>query len=79
MKAKNPTERVKDDNEPLYYQMRDMFNSLVEKKYSDATLYFYINKTTYKIKAAYRKEVFLKIKENNNSIEIVEEYIKIEE
>lgn len=47
LKAENPTERVKDDNEPLYYQMRDMFNSLAEKKYSDATLYFYINKTAY--------------------------------
>lgn len=32
LKSKNPTERVKDDNELLYYQMRDMFNGLSEKK-----------------------------------------------
>ena len=47
LKAENPTKRVEDNNEPFYYQMRDMFNNLAEKKYSDATLYFYINKTAY--------------------------------
>nr|WP_319271559.1 Dam family site-specific DNA-(adenine-N6)-methyltransferase [uncultured Draconibacterium sp.] len=47
LKAKTPTERVADDNETLYYQIRDMFNDLAEKKYSDALLYFFINKTAY--------------------------------
>jgi len=47
LKALTPTERVNDDNEVLYYQIRDMFNDLVEKKYSDALLYFFINKTAY--------------------------------
>lgn len=47
LKSKNPTERVKDDNELLYYQMRDMFNGLSEKKFSDPLLYFFINKTAY--------------------------------
>jgi len=47
LKAKTPTERVPDANEPLYYQIRDMFNGLAEKKYSDALLYFFINKTAY--------------------------------
>lgn len=47
LKAKNPTERVNDDNEALYYQIRDMFNGLIDKKYSDALLYFFINKTAY--------------------------------
>ena len=47
LKAKTPTERVNDENEALYYQIRDMFNDLVEKKYSDALLYFFINKTAY--------------------------------
>ncbi|MGF1534762.1 MAG: DNA adenine methylase [Bernardetiaceae bacterium] len=47
LKAKMPTERVADDNETLYYQIRDMFNGLAEKKYSDALLYFFINKTAY--------------------------------
>lgn len=47
LKAKSPTERVDDDNEALYYQIRNMFNDLTDKKYSDALLYFFINKTAY--------------------------------
>lgn len=47
LKAQTPTERVDDNNETLYYQIRDMFNDLTEKKYSDALLYFFINKTAY--------------------------------
>ncbi|MDE3248280.1 MAG: Dam family site-specific DNA-(adenine-N6)-methyltransferase [Bacteroidota bacterium] len=47
LKSATPNQRVKDANEPLYYLMRDMFNDLSEKKYSDALLYFFINKTSY--------------------------------
>ena len=47
LKAKTPHVRVDDENEALYYQIRDMFNDLAEKKYSDALLYFFINKTAY--------------------------------
>jgi DNA adenine methylase len=47
LKAKTPDLRVDDENEALYYQIRDMFNDLNEKKYSDALLYFFINKTAY--------------------------------
>lgn len=47
LKNKTPDERVDDENEPLYYQFRDMFNDLTEKKYSEALLYFFINKTAY--------------------------------
>lgn len=47
LKAKNPNKRVPDENEKLYYQIRNMFNDLTEKKYSDAMLYFFINKTAY--------------------------------
>ena len=47
LKIKTPDERVNDENEPLYYQIRDMFNDLTEKKYSEALLYFFINKTAY--------------------------------
>ncbi|MDV3878874.1 DNA methyltransferase [Elizabethkingia anophelis] len=47
LKALTPTERVEDNNEALYYQLRDMFNDLSEKTYSDALLYFFINKTAY--------------------------------
>jgi DNA adenine methylase len=47
LKSKTPDLRVEDGNETLYYQLRDMFNDLTEKKYSDALLYFFINKTAY--------------------------------
>lgn len=47
LKAETPTERVSDENEALYYQIRDMFNDLTDKNYSDALLYFFINKTAY--------------------------------
>ncbi|MEI7502281.1 MAG: Dam family site-specific DNA-(adenine-N6)-methyltransferase [Paludibacter sp.] len=47
LKSKTPEKRVDDENEPLYYQIRDMFNDLTEKKYSDASIYFFINKTAY--------------------------------
>jgi DNA adenine methylase len=47
LKSRTPNERVDDENEPLYYQIRDMFNDLTEKKYSEALLYFFINKTAY--------------------------------
>ncbi len=47
LKKIHPNERVEDKNEAFYYQLRDMFNGLTEKKYSEALLYFYINKTAY--------------------------------
>ncbi len=47
LKRKTPDKRVEDDNELLYYQLRDMFNGLIEKRYSDVLLYFFINKTAY--------------------------------
>ncbi|UOE51323.1 Dam family site-specific DNA-(adenine-N6)-methyltransferase [Mucilaginibacter sp. SMC90] len=47
LKAQSPSQRVEDKNEVFYYQLRDMFNDLAEKKYSDAALYFFINKTAY--------------------------------
>ena len=47
LKVLLPNERVEDKNEELYYELRDMFNGIIEKKYSDALLYYYINKTAY--------------------------------
>ena len=47
LKKDNPNDRVPDANEPLYYRLRDMYNGLVPPEYSDATLYYYINKTAY--------------------------------
>lgn len=42
-----PLERIPDDNEHLYYQLRDMYNGLTPSIYSDAALYYFINKTAY--------------------------------
>lgn len=47
LKALHPNERVADNNEALYYSIRDMYNNLTNKRYSDALLYYFINKTAY--------------------------------
>lgn len=47
LKTLHPEERVEDKNEALYYQLRAMFNDTTPKTYSDALLYYYINKTAY--------------------------------
>ena len=47
LKAQHPDERVEDHNEELYYEIRNMYNNLVERRYSDALLYYFINKTAY--------------------------------
>ena len=47
LKINMPNERVEDKNEALYYLLRDMFNNRVSKEYSDALLYYFINKTAY--------------------------------
>lgn len=47
LKAMHPNERVEDNNEELYYHIRDMYNNLADKQYSDALLYYFINKTAY--------------------------------
>lgn len=47
LKRKHPDERVLDANEALYYQLRDSFNGLASSQYSEAALYYYINKTAY--------------------------------
>lgn len=56
LKSKTPNKKVDDNNEPLYYKIRDMFNELTEKKYSDALLYFFINKTAYSGMIRYNKK-----------------------
>ncbi len=47
LKSKTPDLRVEDENEALYYNLRNMFNDLTEKTFSDALLYFFINKSAY--------------------------------
>lgn len=46
-KAANPDEKVTNDNELLYYRIRDMYNGKVPSEYLDGVLYFFINKTAY--------------------------------
>ncbi|MDE6258469.1 MAG: DNA adenine methylase [Muribaculaceae bacterium] len=47
LKKENPSIRVEDKNEVLYYSLRDMFNGSKESQYLDATLYYFINKIAY--------------------------------
>ena len=47
LKAQTPDKRVEDKNEGLYYDIRNMFNGLTERKISDAAIYYFINKTSY--------------------------------
>lgn len=47
LKKEHPNETVVDKNESLYYGIRDMFNGKSEKNYSDALIYYFINKTAY--------------------------------
>lgn len=47
IKMKDKSRHVENKNEVLYYLLRDMYNGIIEKKYLDATLYYFINKTSY--------------------------------
>ncbi len=47
LKQQNPDQRVPDGNESLYYRLRDMFNHIEEPTYSEAALYYFINKTAF--------------------------------
>lgn len=42
-----PTLKIEDRNEELYYRLRDMYNGIVPSEYLMATLYYFINKTAY--------------------------------
>lgn len=47
LKTQHPDERVEDRNEEMYYHLRAQFNGTEKQYYSDAALYYYINKTAY--------------------------------
>lgn len=47
LKKITPELRVKDDNEALYYRIREMFNGDLLSEYNPATVYYFINKTSY--------------------------------
>lgn len=55
-KLKSPDIRVVDENEALYYKLRDMYNGLAPKCYDDASLYYFINKTAYSGMIRYNKK-----------------------
>lgn len=43
----DPSIRVENRNEALYYRLRDMYNHLTVPEYMEGTLYYFINKTAY--------------------------------
>lgn len=47
LKKENPEVRVENNNESLYYFMRDAFNHKIETDYLESVVYFFINKTAY--------------------------------
>ncbi|HFC8832195.1 TPA: DNA adenine methylase [Neisseria subflava] len=47
LKKLAPDSRAQDDNEDLYYKMREMFNGDLLMEYNPATIYYFINKTSY--------------------------------
>ena len=54
LKAKNPDARIPDENETLYYHLRDIYNGKA-KGYSPAATYYFINKTSYSGMIRYNK------------------------
>ncbi len=55
LKAVNPEVRVENQNEALYYSIRDMFNNKTESDYLYGVLYYFINKTAYSGMVRYNK------------------------
>lgn len=48
--------RIHNPNEDFYYDLRDQFNGLKERRYSLASLYYFINKTAFSGMIRYNKE-----------------------
>ena len=46
-KSANPSARIEDKNEAFYYSLRAQFNGVQKAEYSEAALYYFINKTAY--------------------------------
>ncbi len=55
LKSLNPDKRVHDDNEDLYYFIRDLFNDPNQTVYHPATVYYFINKLSYSGMIRYNK------------------------
>lgn len=56
IKRETKKDRVPDKNETIYYEMRDIFNGDVKSDLQAATVYYYINKTSYSGMIRYNKE-----------------------
>ncbi|MDO5746109.1 MAG: Dam family site-specific DNA-(adenine-N6)-methyltransferase [Actinomycetaceae bacterium] len=54
-KKADPHRRIHDDNEDLYYRLRLQFNGCQPSPFSNATLYYFINKTAYSGMIRYNK------------------------
>lgn len=55
-KSKVEGKRVPNKNEELYYELRDQFNKIIDPKFTDGTLYYFINKTAYSGMIRYNKQ-----------------------
>ena len=56
LKRLNPTGRVPNANEALYYDLRAQFNGLIQAQFSAGALYYFINKTAYSGMVRYNAE-----------------------
>lgn len=54
-KALDPDNHAYDPNEEFYYKMRDYYNGKETGKYTDAAVYYFINKTAYSGMIRYNK------------------------
>lgn len=55
LKQLNPNEKIHNENETLYYRLRNEFN-YPTGEFLDSTIYFYINKTAYSGMIRYNKK-----------------------
>ena len=55
LKERNPNKKIHNNNEDLYYEMREEFN-YPSGKYSHGTVYYFINKTAYSGMIRYNKK-----------------------
>lgn len=54
--SRNSNEFVVNDNNDLYYEMRDLFNHPDEKKYLNGVVYYFINKTSFSSMTRYNRK-----------------------
>lgn len=47
LKIRYPDKHIKNENEILYYKIRDIFNGKIKSDFMSSVIYFFINKTAY--------------------------------